>query len=1501
MKTKFFLPLFVTMVMMAMSTMKMWAGGTQPSLGNGTADNPYLIGSVDELVWFRDQVNTSFSSNLCAQLTNDIDLSTVCHAASGEDFEVCWVPIGRNVFHYYSGTFDGNGKTISNLYINNTTDNGCFSGLFGVAEDLSVIKNIKLVNVNVTCASTAGAVCGRSQGIINGVEVVSGSVTAEEDCVGGIAGSARIIKNCINRATIQANTTAGGICGLIMSGTIENCSNYGSVTECKEDNGGKVAGIIGNNTNYGPTIKNCVNYGVISTNSTSYSNGAPAAILSYSSFATIENCANFGDINTSNSNATNHAMMLGSGVYLAIKGAMVNSGKLYVNSIEQCNVRMCSGSIENNQYTYYDAPSDLTSGKYAFLLQRNCTVSTWGQNITTDPTDDYPVLGGLTVYAKEQKCDGSATANNPGFTNNINEVTSEPHSLIKTEAQEADGSTNGNTEYWKCSVCGLYFSDEAGTTEIEADSWVVRSNGRADSPVLIENDNDFTWLQTQATDANNSTNTYYVKLSNYYYFPSSESSKKLTFNYGTWNIDLNDYSIDLDGQTAVEIDGATVTFEDNGFGFINSLSYTSGSLVVKGGMIGDLKVNSTLEDNAITIRGGRFSGIDVKEVGNWSKINMVGVAFEDEDDSDENNIVTIPTNTTSICGSLKIVDIPTVGDNSFTVAAGDEGSYFKFIPTETNYYSFTFSGEKDVYLHHYYGYDPHFSYDLAGQNTYNTCAKLTAGTPYKIITYLDDNETDDQACTLSIATCGAPASGEAITANTTVYVADVPAYSQAVYSFTPTQSGVYSITSTEDVIIWPETPIAENEYKTLESPDGELFSFEGGTTYRIVVQNETCTTISGSTFILESITTPEISTLDPATITSLDEEEYMMYKFVAPKSKSYIFENDAWLYMCLYSDKFDYISENYELLSFNATEGSTYYIRIVNYMGGQITDATVTVTESNYDTDGKSLAEGENLVNINENHSVSYTFTPETTGKYRFYSVGENIDLSLIELSLNGTEIDRKGDNSEKYYQTENYADFCWTTTENLIAGKTYKVEIENNTDDAIDYKVYVEMMDPTIAEIGDANGNDYGAYANNSLNSTTITLYKGTEIGRSGLITDIAYNVAENVSDGFATNEVKIYMMMTEKTDLNAYEDINSADFKLVYSGNPTLGATKGWENLELDTPFNYDDNTKNLLIAVCRKSDSNESDLYYYDTYDDNGGDRMIYYSDNDYSTYGELSSLSSMISSDYICSNGSSADIRISFAKTYATYTIEDGIAYTGKNMEVSELTYNRTFSNTNWQALYVPFQMSYSDWSENFDVATIQNFHEYTDENGTVQKTVLEVRYVKSGKLKTNHPYLIRPKSDGDKTITLSNATLDKAASKSIVCQSVERKYTFTGTYQPMQNLKTNDYLFITGGSLMKATDDETTLKAQRWYLAIEDLESQVEDGSSSNAKAISIELIDDGDATGIEDIKVISTPLNGTSASVAGIYDLQGRRQQSLGKGVNIIRQAGGNVKKVLVK
>ncbi len=73
------------------------------------------------------------------------------------------------------------------------------------------------------------------------------------------------------------------------------------------------------------------------------------------------------------------------------------------------------------------------------------------------------------------------------------------HSLTKTEAKEPTCTEDGNSEYWTCSICNKFFSDEEGTTEIEKDSWVIEAKGHsltkteAKAPTCTEDGNSEYW------------------------------------------------------------------------------------------------------------------------------------------------------------------------------------------------------------------------------------------------------------------------------------------------------------------------------------------------------------------------------------------------------------------------------------------------------------------------------------------------------------------------------------------------------------------------------------------------------------------------------------------------------------------------------------------------------------------------------------------------------------------------------------------------------------------------------------------------------------------------------------------------------------------------------------------------------------------------------------------------------------------------------------------------
>ena len=217
-----------------------------------------------------------------------------------------------------------------------------------------------------------------------------------------------------------------------------------------------------------------------------------------------------------------------------------------------------------------------------------------------------------------------------------------------------------------------------------------------------------------------------------------------------------------------------------------------------------------------------------------------------------------------------------------------------------------------------------------------------------------------------------------------------------------------------------------------------------------------------------------------------------------------------------------------------------------------------------------------------------------------------------------------------------------------------------------------------------------------------------------------------------------------------------------------------------------------------------------------------------------------------------------------KEYTRY-ITDGTEYTATESKfLPEVIYTRTFDNTNWQALYVPFSIDYEEWSEKFDIAKIRNFIEYDDDdNGTVDRTYLVAIKKASGSTEPNYPYLIRAKEAGTYSLVLKDKTLEAAKTTSIDCRSVENEYTFTGTYAKIADMYDKGYYALAGGVLCKAESAGVALNPQRWYMEV------TSRTGSSSTKAQSIQILVDGEE-GIESL------TDSRRDEGAVVYDLQGR-------------------------
>lgn len=215
--------------------------GTAEDLGYFIQDDgSYAVYTATGLqAWATEMINDA-TQNLNCTLTADIDLT-------GTE----WTPIPK-----FAGTFDGNGKTITGLTINqSTTDN---VGLFASITEGGTVKNLTLDDVNITASSSnVGAIAGENRGTIENCSV-SGSVTGSSDnsCVGGIAGWHRegTITDCHSSATVEGKAYVGGIAGqssaIVGTTTITACYSTGSVTATTNSNYYSYAGgVVGLNSN----------------------------------------------------------------------------------------------------------------------------------------------------------------------------------------------------------------------------------------------------------------------------------------------------------------------------------------------------------------------------------------------------------------------------------------------------------------------------------------------------------------------------------------------------------------------------------------------------------------------------------------------------------------------------------------------------------------------------------------------------------------------------------------------------------------------------------------------------------------------------------------------------------------------------------------------------------------------------------------------------------------------------------------------------------------------------------------------------------------------------------------------------------------------------------------------------------------------------------------------------------------------------------------------------
>lgn len=236
----------------------------------------YELSTAEDIVWFASAVSAG-KKDANGILLNDIDLTGVSPASMSD----------------YTGTFDGNGKTltvksalfasISTGTVKNPTVTGTIngSGVGGIVSTINgaaaIMDCVSKVNITTTATytGTIGGIVGTITSSASGAVITRcvnyGTMTLAYNygtVAGGIAGKVdcadATISECINMASVSGakyfNDTVGGIAGS-SKGIVTDCYNLGAVS-ATQHSGDTVGGMVGSNSG---TISNCYNLGTISS------------------------------------------------------------------------------------------------------------------------------------------------------------------------------------------------------------------------------------------------------------------------------------------------------------------------------------------------------------------------------------------------------------------------------------------------------------------------------------------------------------------------------------------------------------------------------------------------------------------------------------------------------------------------------------------------------------------------------------------------------------------------------------------------------------------------------------------------------------------------------------------------------------------------------------------------------------------------------------------------------------------------------------------------------------------------------------------------------------------------------------------------------------------------------------------------------------------------------------------------------------------------------------
>ena len=316
--------------------------------GLGSENFPYLIATAADLDAVRDQLTANY------RMVSDILFTGADFSSRGDYYNggAGWQPIGSQITPF-TGTFDGDGHTITGLYTNlSTGTSSVYAGLFGRVEG-AAICNLALRNADISVDTDLNAYIGGIVASAENVEIegcsVSGILLArstQSASAGGIAGYvyAGTISRCGNTAAVISESNhpkglsdydayAGGILGRGMGRVdVSVCYNVGSVTAESPKNDANAGGILGESCT---TIINCFNAGTVTAKAydngyKSFPNWAFAAGIASAGADTMTCCYNIGEVRVDISSSTS-PVVRGIASYATFRDQVTNC--YYVDSL----------------------------------------------------------------------------------------------------------------------------------------------------------------------------------------------------------------------------------------------------------------------------------------------------------------------------------------------------------------------------------------------------------------------------------------------------------------------------------------------------------------------------------------------------------------------------------------------------------------------------------------------------------------------------------------------------------------------------------------------------------------------------------------------------------------------------------------------------------------------------------------------------------------------------------------------------------------------------------------------------------------------------------------------------------------------------------------------------------------------------------------------------------------------------------------------------------------